>query len=82
MDLPGPITVFAPVNAAFDKMTEGHLAYLSSPEVGTKEPFSLATIHSNVSDLGSHQTGGAAQEPRRLLGSGQFTPTSATAGLF
>lgn len=39
MDLPGQITVFAPVDAAFDVMTEGHLAYLSSPEVRTKEPF-------------------------------------------
>eukprot|EP00066_Takifugu_rubripes_P026344 XP_011615610.1 PREDICTED: stabilin-2 [Takifugu rubripes] len=36
MDLPGPITVFAPVDAAFDVMTEGHLAYLSSPEGHTK----------------------------------------------
>lgn len=45
MDLPGPITVFAPVNAAFDMMTEGHLAYLSSPEVRTKELFSLVTFH-------------------------------------
>uniref|UniRef100_A0A3Q1H6M0 Uncharacterized protein n=1 Tax=Anabas testudineus TaxID=64144 RepID=A0A3Q1H6M0_ANATE len=32
MDLPGPITVFAPCSVAFDEMTDGHLQYLSSPE--------------------------------------------------
>ncbi|XP_035536186.1 stabilin-2 [Morone saxatilis] len=30
LDLPGPITVFAPSSSAFDSMTEGHLQYLSS----------------------------------------------------
>lgn len=33
MDLPGPITVFAPITSAFDLMPEGHLAYLSTAEV-------------------------------------------------
>lgn len=37
MDLPGPITVFAPSSSAFDAMTEGHLQYLSSAEVGTNQ---------------------------------------------
>ncbi|KAM6895722.1 stabilin-2 [Xenentodon cancila] len=32
MDVPGPITVFAPTAAAFDAMPEGHLQYLSSPD--------------------------------------------------
>ncbi|XP_037615817.1 stabilin-2 [Sebastes umbrosus] len=32
LDLPGPITVFAPTSSAFDEMTEGHLLYLSSAE--------------------------------------------------
>ncbi|XP_042372390.1 stabilin-2-like, partial [Plectropomus leopardus] len=36
MDLPGPITVFAPTSSAFDAMTEGHLTYLSSAEGRTK----------------------------------------------
>ncbi|XP_061571016.1 stabilin-2 isoform X2 [Cololabis saira] len=36
MDLPGPITVFAPTAAAFDAMPEGHLQYLSSPDGHTK----------------------------------------------
>ena len=33
LDLPGPITVFAPTSSAFDAMTDGHLTYLSSTEV-------------------------------------------------
>ncbi|KAM9327686.1 stabilin-2 isoform 2-T2 [Pholidichthys leucotaenia] len=32
LDLPGPITVFAPSSEAFNGMTEGHLEYLSSAE--------------------------------------------------
>ncbi|CAJ1054448.1 LOW QUALITY PROTEIN: stabilin-2-like [Xyrichtys novacula] len=32
LDSPGPITVFAPTSAAFDRMTEGHLQYLSTDE--------------------------------------------------
>ncbi|XP_062239185.1 stabilin-2 isoform X1 [Platichthys flesus] len=32
LDLPGPITVFAPTSSAFDAMTDGHLTYLSSTE--------------------------------------------------
>uniref|UniRef100_A0A8C4GKP0 Stabilin 2 n=1 Tax=Dicentrarchus labrax TaxID=13489 RepID=A0A8C4GKP0_DICLA len=36
LDLPGPITVFAPSSSAFDSMTEGHLQYLSSSKVRTK----------------------------------------------
>lgn len=44
MDLPGPITVFAPVNPAFDAMPEGHLAYLSSPEVSTRRLSSALTF--------------------------------------
>ncbi|XP_065807292.1 stabilin-2 isoform X1 [Labrus bergylta] len=32
LDTPGPITVFAPSSSAFDRMTEGHLEYLSSAE--------------------------------------------------
>uniref|UniRef100_A0A8D3AH52 Stabilin 2 n=1 Tax=Scophthalmus maximus TaxID=52904 RepID=A0A8D3AH52_SCOMX len=32
MDLPGPITVFAPSTSAFDAMTDGHLTFLSSTE--------------------------------------------------
>ncbi|GAA6235731.1 stabilin-2-like [Lates japonicus] len=32
LDLPGPITVFAPTTSAFDAMTEGHLTFLSSFE--------------------------------------------------
>uniref|UniRef100_A0A3P8UCE2 Stabilin 2 n=1 Tax=Amphiprion percula TaxID=161767 RepID=A0A3P8UCE2_AMPPE len=32
MDLPGPITVFAPSSSAFDGMLEGYLQYLSSDE--------------------------------------------------
>lgn len=39
MDLPGPITVFAPVTAAFDLMAEGHLTYLSTAEVPAKLHF-------------------------------------------
>uniref|UniRef100_A0A3Q3FGG4 Stabilin 2 n=1 Tax=Labrus bergylta TaxID=56723 RepID=A0A3Q3FGG4_9LABR len=35
LDTPGPITVFAPSSSAFDRMTEGHLEYLSSAEVRT-----------------------------------------------
>lgn len=33
LDLPGPITVFAPTSLAFGKMSEGHLEYLKSSEV-------------------------------------------------
>ncbi|KAM6984714.1 stabilin-2 [Aplochiton taeniatus] len=36
MDQPGPYTVFAPVNTAFDNMKDGYLAYLSSSEGSTK----------------------------------------------
>nr|XP_019961729.1 PREDICTED: stabilin-2-like [Paralichthys olivaceus] len=32
LDLPGPITVFAPTSLAFDTMSDGHLTYLSSTE--------------------------------------------------
>lgn len=32
MDLPGPYTVFAPTNDAFDAMKDGHLQYLSTTE--------------------------------------------------
>ncbi|CAK6983628.1 stabilin-2 [Scomber scombrus] len=32
LDLPGPITLFAPSSAAFDAMATGHLQYLSSAE--------------------------------------------------
>lgn len=78
MDLPGPITVFAPVSSAFDLMAEGHLAYLSTAQVRTKEPFSAVTVNYDrcVSSSGSHQTAGAAQEPHRPIGSGQFTSRS------
>lgn len=33
MDSAGPLTVFAPVSAAFNKMKDGHFQYLSSTEV-------------------------------------------------
>lgn len=33
LDLPGPITVFAPISSAFDLMAEGHLTFLRSAEV-------------------------------------------------
>lgn len=33
LDLPGPITVFAPDSSAFSRMSEGHLQFLSSAEV-------------------------------------------------
>ncbi|XP_067346973.1 stabilin-2 isoform X2 [Channa argus] len=36
LDLPGPITVFAPCSSAFDDMTDGHLQYLSSAEGHSK----------------------------------------------
>ncbi|XP_045899102.1 stabilin-2-like [Micropterus dolomieu] len=36
LDLPGPITVFAPSSSAFDAMTEGHLQFLSSAEGHSK----------------------------------------------
>ncbi|XP_071358845.1 stabilin-2 isoform X1 [Trachinotus anak] len=32
LDLPGPITVFAPTSSAFNAMTEGHLSFLSSAQ--------------------------------------------------
>ncbi|XP_068162494.1 stabilin-2 [Antennarius striatus] len=32
LDLPGPLTVFAPVSSAFGAMAEGHLQYLNSAE--------------------------------------------------
>uniref|UniRef100_UPI0037E83392 stabilin-2 n=1 Tax=Semicossyphus pulcher TaxID=241346 RepID=UPI0037E83392 len=32
LDSPGPLTVFAPSSSAFDRMADGHLEYLSSPE--------------------------------------------------
>uniref|UniRef100_H3CCR8 Stabilin 2 n=1 Tax=Tetraodon nigroviridis TaxID=99883 RepID=H3CCR8_TETNG len=32
LDLPGPITVFAPISSAFDLMAEGHLTYLRTAE--------------------------------------------------
>ncbi|XP_028254125.1 stabilin-2 isoform X2 [Parambassis ranga] len=44
MDLPGPITVYAPVGAAFDSMTEGHFQYLSSAE-GHKKLVELLRNH-------------------------------------
>lgn len=36
MDSPGPLTVFAPVTAAFDNMKDGHLQYLTSEQGRTK----------------------------------------------
>lgn len=33
LDLPGPITVFAPVSFAFSKLRKDHLEFLKSPEV-------------------------------------------------
>ncbi|KAM9334912.1 stabilin-2 [Symphorus nematophorus] len=36
LDLPGPITVFAPSSSAFTAMPEGHLEYLSSTEGHSK----------------------------------------------
>ncbi|KAG7215107.1 hypothetical protein INR49_022755 [Caranx melampygus] len=32
LDLPGPVTVFAPTTSAFDAMTDGHLSFLSSAQ--------------------------------------------------
>ncbi|KAM3587343.1 uncharacterized protein V6R79_002629 [Siganus canaliculatus] len=32
LDLPGPVTVFAPTSSAFEAMTEGHLQHLSSSQ--------------------------------------------------
>lgn len=33
MDTPGPLTVFAPVSAAFDNMREGQIDYLTGIKV-------------------------------------------------
>jgi len=34
MDAPGPYTVFAPTNEAWDALPEGHLDHLTSEQVG------------------------------------------------
>lgn len=49
LDLPGPITVFAPDSLAFDSMSEGHLQYLDSPEVRTTQRFSAASVGASKS---------------------------------
>ncbi|XP_056132482.1 stabilin-2 isoform X2 [Lampris incognitus] len=36
LDMPGPYTVFAPTDIAFDSMKEGYLQYLNSPEGSSK----------------------------------------------
>lgn len=39
LDLPGPITVFAPVSSAFSRMGDGHLEFLKSSEVTYSSSF-------------------------------------------
>lgn len=79
MDLPGPITVYAPVGAAFDSMTEGHFQYLSSAEVRTRVctrtffllPQLKVTVYCEPS--GTQQTGGAPQEPHRPVHCSEYS---------
>lgn len=79
LDLLGPITVFAPDSSAFDAMTEGHLQYLSSAEVRTTQHVSAISCFQSIRQKhfypqpsGSHQIGGAAQEPHCSVHRGQY----------
>ncbi|XP_029282312.1 stabilin-2 [Cottoperca gobio] len=61
LDLPGPMTVFAPSSSAFDAMTEGHLQFLSSVEGHNKL---LELMRNHIVPFSALDVFNAASSPR------------------
>ncbi|KAG7497480.1 stabilin-2 isoform X1 [Solea senegalensis] len=75
MDLPGPITVFAPTTAAFQAMTEGHLSYFNSPQGHNKL---LELIRNHVVMSTSLEVFNAASSPRIVTMANQVLEINVT----
>ncbi|XP_077355725.1 stabilin-2 [Festucalex cinctus] len=63
LDLPGPMTVFAPVSSAFEAMEDGHLEFLRSPAGATKR---LEFLRNHVVPSTQLEVFNAASGPRLI----------------
>ncbi|XP_040886255.1 stabilin-2 isoform X2 [Toxotes jaculatrix] len=75
LDLPGPITVFAPSSSAFDAMTEGYLPFLSSAEGHNKL---VELIRNHIAPGTTLEVYNAASSPRIVTMANQVLTINVT----